>query len=132
MNNAFGTETTLTDTTLEDARARVIAALAAEGFGVLTEIDVRATLKKKLGVDVAPYVILGACNPTLAHHALQTDPMIGLMLPCNVVVREEGRDAVVSVVDPMAMLGAGANPGLEPVADEAATRLGRVLDALST
>ena len=132
MNNAFGTETTLTDTTLEDARARVTAALAAEGFGVLTEIDVRATLKKKLGVDVAPYVILGACNPTLAHHALQTDPMIGLMLPCNVVVREEGRDAVVSVVDPMAMLGAGANPGLEPVADEAATRLGRVLDALST
>jgi len=132
MDTTFGTELTLANITIEDARTRVVDALAVEGFGVLTEIDVRATLKKKLDVDFKPYVILGACNPPLAYKALQADPMIGLMLPCNVVVRQEGADVVVSVVDPMAMLDVTGNADLKTVACEAAGRLKRVQDALTT
>ena len=131
-NNTFGTEITLENTTLEDARAKAIEALAAEGFGILTEIDVRATLKKKLDVDFQPYVILGACNPPLAHQALTIEPVIGLMLPCNVTVRQEGDDAVISVIDPMVMFGMGLSPALEPVAHEANAKLGRVVEALRT
>ena len=132
MNTTFGTEVTLTDTTLADARAKVEAALKVEGFGVLTEIDVKATLKKKIDVDFKPYVILGACNPHLAHRALQVDPMIGLMLPCNVTVREEAEGVVVSIVDPMAMMDFSGNPDLTPIAEEAAGKLERVMDALTT
>ena len=132
MDTQIGTEITLTGTTLDAARPKVEAALKEEGFGVLTEIDVQATLKKKLDVDFQPYVILGACNPPLAYKALQSDPMIGLMLPCNVVLREEGGDVIVSLVDPMAMMDMGGNEALKTVACEAAGRFKRVAEALTT
>ncbi|MBK7215567.1 MAG: DUF302 domain-containing protein [Candidatus Promineofilum sp.] len=117
----------------ETAIEQVTAALKAEGFGVLTTIDVKATLKQKLDVDFRRYVILGACNPPLAHRALSTELEIGLLLPCNVIVYEDesGAGSVVSIVDPQAMLGAGINPALAPVADEAAARLRRVLESLN-
>jgi uncharacterized protein (DUF302 family) len=119
------------DTDYETAIAQVTEALKAEGFGVLTEIDVKATLKKKLDVDFRPYKILGACNPSLAHRALTIAPEIGLLLPCNVTVAQaEGGPVEVSLVNPMAMLGAAANPALEPVATEAQERLARVAAAL--
>ena len=116
----------------EMAIEQVTAALKVEGFGVLTTIDVKATLKQKLDVDFRRYVILGACNPPLAHRALSTELEIGLLLPCNVIVYEDedGAGSVVSIVDPHAMLGTGINPALAPVADEAAARLRRVLAAL--
>jgi uncharacterized protein (DUF302 family) len=105
-------------------------ALGAEGFGVLTEIDVRTTLKKKLDVDFRNYVILGACNPPLAHQALVAEPDIGLLLPCNVVVYEDDGDSVVLILDPLSMLNVVENPALEPVAEEAGARLKRVAAAL--
>ncbi|MGD8794579.1 MAG: DUF302 domain-containing protein [Anaerolineae bacterium] len=106
-------------------------ALKQEGFGVLTEIDVKATLKQKLDADFRKYTILGACNPPLAHRALRTELEIGLMLPCNVIVYEkEGGSSVVSIVDPISMLGVVESPELEPVADEARARLRRVAEAL--
>jgi uncharacterized protein (DUF302 family) len=118
-------------TDFDTALERVTAALKVEGFGVLTEIDVKATLKKKLDVDFRPYKILGACNPPLAYRALSTAPEVGLLLPCNVVVSqvEEGV-AEVSLVDPLAMLGVVAYADLKPVAEEAAARLDRVAAAL--
>ena len=117
------------DLPYETAVERATAALKDEGFGVLTTIDVRATLKQKLAVDFRRYVILGACNPTLAHRALSTELEIGLLLPCNVIVYEDdsGAGSVITIVDPHAMLGTGINPALAPVADEAAARLRRVL-----
>jgi len=118
------------DLPYEQAVERVTAALKEEGFGVLTEIDVKATLKKKLDADFRKYVILGACNPPLAHQALQTELEIGLLLPCNVVVYEEDGGSVVAIVDPISMLGVVENPELNPVADEARTRLQRVMEAL--
>ena len=115
----------------ETAQARVIAALKVEGFGVLTEIDVKDTLKKKLDVDFRPYKILGACNPPLAYRALSTAPEVGLLLPCNVVVAQ-AEDGVteVSLVDPLAMLGVVAYADLRVVAEEAAARLDRVAASL--
>ena len=120
------------DLSYNDAIERATAALKAEGFGVLTTIDVQATLKQKLDVDFRRYVILGACNPPLAHRALSTELEIGLLLPCNVIVyeAEDGAGSVVSIVDPHAMLGTGINPALAPVADEAAARLRRVLASM--
>lgn len=115
----------------DEAILRATAALKDEGFGVLTEIDVKETLKKKLNVDFHRYVILGACNPPLAHRALQTDPDIGLLLPCNVIVYEEGSGSVVSIIDPLGMVGFLGNPALEPVAAEARARLDRVVEKLS-
>ncbi len=110
---------------------RVTAALKVEGFGVLTEIDVKETLKKKIGVDFRPYKILGACNPPLAHRALSLAPDVGLLLPCNVTVAEAPAGGVdVGLVDPIAMLGVVQNPDLEPVAQEARARLERVAKAL--
>ncbi len=111
---------------------RVTEALKTEGFGVLTQIDVAATLKAKLGVDGRPYLILGACNPHFAHQALEADPDIGALLPCNVVVREE-RDGKVNVVfmDPAAVLGMVANPAIESLGHDVAAKLQRVADALS-
>ena len=114
------------------AKAEAIAALKQEGFGVLTEIDVQATLKAKLGVDYRPYVILGACNPQLAYQGLQIEPELGLLLPCNVIVYDNGdQTSTVSIVDPFQMLGVVPNPALEPIASEANTRLRRVLDHLT-
>lgn len=111
---------------------RVRAALAAQGFGVLTEIDLRATMRQKLGVEMADYLILGACNPPLAHQAVEADPDIGLLLPCNVVVRAEGPDTtVVQALDPQVMVSVSGRAGLQPVADEAARRLRAALDTLA-
>jgi uncharacterized protein (DUF302 family) len=119
------------NTTYEAALVRVTEALKAEGFGVLTEIDVQATLKQKLGVDFRPYKILGACNPPLAHRALTAAPEVGLLLPCNVTISLAADGAVdVSLVDPLTMLGVVANPALQPIAAEARTRLERVAAAL--
>ena len=115
----------------DEAVARATEALAKEGFGVLTEIDVAATLKKKLNVDVPPYRILGACNPQFAHRALQLEPEIGALLPCNVVVRTDaGGRTVVEIMDPAAVLGLVDRPEVEPVAAEVRQRLERVLAAL--
>ena len=120
------------DMDYSDARARVTAALKDEGFGILTEIDVQATLKEKIGASFRRYVILGACSPPLAHKALATDLETGLLLPCNVLVYEDddGKGATVSIIDPVAMFGMGMNPALQPVADEAGARLRRVVTAL--
>lgn len=115
-----------------DAVARTIEALKEEGFGVLTQIDVQKTLKEKLGAEFRRYVILGACNPHLAHRALQTEREIGLILPCNVIVYEEGIGSVVSVIDPIPALGLVGNEALQPIAEEAAARLHRVIDKLGS
>ena len=115
---------------IADVRPSVEAALKAEGFGVLTEIDVAATMKAKLGVDRDPYVILGACNPRLAHRAIEVDPSVGALLPCNVVLREDGPDTIVEAMDPMAALGIVDSPGIRLVAQEAKARLMRAIAAL--
>lgn len=117
-------------TDYETALERVTAALKTEGFGVLTEIDVQATLKKKLDADFRPYKILGACNPALAYRALQAAPEIGLLLPCNVTVSQEGEHCLVSLVDPIAFIDFVRNPALAPIAEEARTRLERVAASL--
>ena len=115
-----------------DAVEAARAALAKEGFGVLTEIDVQATLAKKLDVTTRPYLILGACNPRLAHQTLELDPVIGTLLPCNVVVAEDERGSVsVAAIDPRAMFAVVDNPDLTPVVDEVRARLERVLAALA-
>ncbi|WP_266375537.1 DUF302 domain-containing protein [Streptomyces canus] len=106
-------------------------ALAAQGFGVLTEIDVTATLKAKLGHDMEDYVILGACNPSLAHRAIEADRAIGLLLPCNVVVRREGDHTIVQALDPNTMVTLTGLPALQPVAQEATARLDAALASLA-
>ncbi len=114
----------------DEAVQRATTALKEEGFGVLTTIDVKETLKQKLNVDFRRYVILGACNPPLAHRALNADLDVGLLLPCNVIVYEQDGGAVVSLVDPLVMLGVMANPAVEPIANEAREKLQRVADKL--
>jgi uncharacterized protein (DUF302 family) len=110
---------------------KVTELLKDEGFGILTEIDVKATLKKKLDVDFRRYVILGACNPPLAHKALQAEPDIGVLLPCNVVVAErDGGGSVVSAMDPVAAFNLIDNPDVQPVAADVQARLQRVIDGL--
>jgi len=124
-------ETVHLNTDYDTALARVTEALKAEGFGVLTEIDVKETLHKKLGVDFRPYKILGACNPPLAYCALSAAPEVGLLLPCNVTVAQVDEGLVeVALVNPLAMLGIVPNPELQPIAQEAAARLERVAAAL--
>ncbi len=131
MDPKYGITKRLPDTGVEEARERTIAALKAEGFGVLTEIDVQKTLKEKLGVDHPPYRILGACNPPLAHRALQADPGVGLLLPCNVVVAEHPEGgSVVSAVDPKAMFQVVDNPDVAPLAAEVEAKLRRVIASL--
>lgn len=113
----------------EDARARITDALKQEGFGILTEIDVQATLKAKLDREFRKYVILGACNPQLAHRALEAELGIGLLLPCNVCVWEEEGGSVVSIARPQAMFALVPNEALQPVVADADQRLGRALGA---
>lgn len=128
MSYTFGKTVTMP---FERAIERATDALAAEGFGVLTEIDVAATLKKKLGETVPPYRILGACNPQFAHRALSAEPRIGALLPCNVVVREEGPGVVhVEFMDPEAVLGLVGRPEVVPIATEVRAKLRRALDAI--
>lgn len=116
---------------LATAEARVRELLAAEGFGVLTEIDVQATLRAKLGVDVPEYKILGACNPSLAHRAIGAVPEAGVLLPCNVVLRAAPGGTRVEMADPMAMVRLLDDPVMREVATAARARLDRVVDALS-
>jgi uncharacterized protein (DUF302 family) len=118
------------DLPYEQTVERVTEALKGEGFGVLTMIDVKATLKEKLDADFRKYVILGACNPPLAYRALGADLDVGLLLPCNVVVYEENGGSVVAIADPMAMLGIIHKPEIENVAREARAKLRRVIEAL--
>lgn len=126
----YGLERDLRGATLDQAVERVTAALANEGFGVLTRIDVKDTLKKKLDLDFRGYVILGACNPGLAHRALTVEPQIGLLLPCNVVVQEGSDGVIVSIADPRAMFQIVENPALAPIVEEAEQRLRRVVGAI--
>ncbi len=122
---------TTLETSFDDAVARVTEGLKDEGFGILTEIDVRATLKKKLDVDFRPYTILGACNPPFAYQALQAEERIGTMLPCNVIVQDKGPDGIeVAAVDPMASMQAVDNADLEGLARQVQSRLTSVIQGL--
>ncbi|MFB6658086.1 DUF302 domain-containing protein [[Kitasatospora] papulosa] len=114
-------------TGFEEAAQAVRHALAEQGFGVLTEIDVQATLKNKLGHDMEPYLILGACNPALAHRALEADRAVGLLLPCNVVVRAADNRVLVQAIDPGTMVTLTELDAMVPVAEEATSRLDRAL-----
>lgn len=130
----FGTTVPLP---FDEAIVRVTEALQAEGFGVLTSIDVQATMKNKLNVDVAPHTILGACNPALAYRALTLDPDVGLLLPCNVVVREvpngaEQPQTRIEIADPVVMLGIVQQPRMQNLANEAKARLQRVIAGLAS
>ncbi len=115
----------------EEAVPKVKEAFKEQGFGTLVEIDVRATLREKIGEETEPYIILGTCNPNLAHRALQVEPALGVLLPCNVVVRSTGeRSVMVQALDPMVMARVPEKAELEPIAEEAGTRIGAALDAL--
>lgn len=120
-------------TSFDDALAKTAEALKTEGFGVLTEIDMQAKLKEKVGVDFKKYKILGACNPSFAYKALQTEDMIGIMLPCNVVVTEQGENQIeIAIVDPLAAMMSVENSQLEPVAMEVTEKLKRVIGLLQS
>lgn len=127
----FYDRTVRLDTDFDATVTAVRRALADQGFGILTETDVKATLKEKLGADVEDYVILGACNPPLAHRALEADRSIGLLLPCNVVVRRDGDRTTVQALDPNTMVTLTGLPTLQPVAGEATARLDAALASLS-
>lgn len=116
---------------VDATRPIVEEALRAEGFGVLTEIDVAATLRARLGVETDPYLILGACNPPLAHRAITANPSIGTLLPCNVVVRRDGQETVVEAMDPRAAMSLANDEGIERVANEVREKLVRVIEAVA-
>jgi len=118
------------DVPFGEAVERVTAALATEGFGVLTTIDVQETLKQKLDVDIEPYVILGACNPQLASQGLAIEPDLGVLLPCNVVVRRDDERTVVAAMEPLAAMGLASNPALEPLAAAARELIERAVASL--
>ena len=128
---SYGTSVTV-DIPFADAVGRVRAALQQQGFGVLTEIDVTATLRARLGEQVEDYIILGACNPPFAHQALEIDRSIGLLLPCNVVVRAAADGTVVEALDPQVMVTLTGRPELKPVAGEVGRRLADALAALTS
>jgi uncharacterized protein (DUF302 family) len=131
---SYGITRRIAGRTLASVREGVTAALKEEGFGILTEIDVQGTLEKKLGIHMGAYVILGACNPKLAHAALTKEPATGLLLPCNVVVAEDGGDVVLSAASPRAMfaiVGASAAGAIAPIVEEAEASLRRALDKVS-
>lgn len=113
-----------------EAVPKVKEAFAAQGFGTLTEIDVQSTLKTKIGFDMESYVILGACNPQLAHRALEVTRDIGLLLPCNVVVRADGEGVLVQALDPAVVASVPGDPALQPIADEAGRRIDAALESL--
>ena len=127
----YGISTTV-PLSFERALSRTREALAGEGFGILTEIDVTGTLRKKLGVDFRPYIILGACNPSLAHRALQAELDIGLLLPCNVVVyaTDDPARTAVAALDPVEALSLSGNEAVQPIAEEVRSRLERALRAI--
>ena len=127
---AYTLDRMLTNTTMEDAEARARAALADQGFGVLTEIDVKATMKKKIDKDMPGYKILGACNPNMAWGAIGLEPKIGSMLPCNVILREVDGGVEVSAVDPVASMAGVGNAELSKVADEVRAMLQKAVDAV--
>lgn len=129
MQNRYGFGKTV-GTGFDEAVARVTAELQKEGFGILTEIDVAATMKKKLDHDMPPYRILGACNPSLAKQAIGAEPSIGLLMPCNVVVRQDDGGVQVEFMDPGVMQDMTANADVGPIAADARARLQRVMDAL--
>jgi uncharacterized protein (DUF302 family) len=127
----YGYTTRLNEPFTPSVVDRVRSALKDQGFGVLTEIDVKATMHDKLEVDMEDYLILGACNPPLAHRALGVDREIGLLLPCNVVVRADGDATLVQALDPQTMVSVTGRPELKPVADETTARLRAALDSLT-
>ena len=120
----------LTGFSIAEADARTRAALAAHGFGVLTEIDVAATMKKKLNVEMTPYLILGACSPKMAHHAIGIEPRVGAMLPCNVILRAVGGGVEVSAINPVASMQAIDNPALHAVAGQVRDLLAKAVAAI--
>lgn len=123
--------TVTVDLPYAEAVTRTREALAEQGFGILTEIDVQATMREKRDVEMEPYVILGACNPDLAHQALELDRTIGVLLPCNVVVRSTGDGSTVQVLDPQMMSAVTELPQLQPIANEAGRRLQAAMDTLT-
>lgn len=118
------------ETPFDETIERVTDALAGEGFGILTTIDVQATMKQKLDLGIAPYTILGACNPQLASRGLAIEPDLGVLLPCNVVVRSDGDRTVIAAMEPLAAMALASNPALEPIATEARERIERAVASI--
>ena len=127
---AYTYDRVLKDVAMDDAELLVRDALAEKGFGVLTEIDVQATMQKKLGVEMPPYRILGACNPGMAHKAIEIEPRVGAMLPCNVILRQVDADTEISAIDPVASMQAIENADLDAVAGQVRDLLRAALDAV--